>query len=110
MELFEKNARMTEQDIATLKAAFEQNDGLAVVLRKILYPELTADAPIHLNNDLMTNYPLGDDKDMALVKVLARQMLVQHVEGSLNVIRTLVGKKEESPEQILKRLQKDSSR
>lgn len=112
MNTFEKSARMTEQDIAVLKAMFEGREGAVEVVRKIFYPELTADNPIHLNRDMWAGLNLTNEMtpEQKVIAVEAHQKLVNHVEGSLQVIKTLVGKKEESPEQVLARLQKDSAK
>ncbi len=108
----DKNARMTEADIAVLKAMFEDREGAVEVIRKIFYPELTADAPIRLNQDMWSSCVLSPDMspEQKVVAVEAHQRLLQHVEGSLGVIKTLIGKKNETPEQVLARLQKDSSK
>ncbi len=111
MSTMDKNARMTEQDIAVLKAMFEDREGAVEVIRKIFYPELTADAPIRLNQDMMSQLNLVElSPEQQVVEVRAHQKLVQHVEGSLGVIKTLIGTKAETPEQVLARLQKDSAK
>jgi hypothetical protein len=112
MTTLEKNARMTEKDIAVLKAMFEDREGAVEVIRKIFYPELTADAPIRINQDMWSSCMLTPEMtpEQKVIAVEAHQKLLQHIEGSLGVIKTLVGKKDESPEQVLNRLQKDSAR
>lgn len=112
MSTMDKNARMTERDIAVLKAMFEDREGAVDVVRKIFYPELTADAPIRLNQDMWSSCLLSPDMtpEQKVIAVEAHQKLSQHVEGCLGVIKTLIGKKEESPEQVLARLQKDSAK
>ena len=107
----DKKARMTEADIAVLKAMFEDREGAVEAIRKIFYPELTADAPIQLNSDMWQQIPLTElSPEAAMIQVQAQQKLVRHVEGCLAVIRTLIGRKEESAEQVLARLQKDSAK
>lgn len=112
MTTLEKNARMTEKDIAVLKAMFEDREGAVEVIRKIFYPELTADAPIRLNQDMWSSCLLNADMtpEQKVIAVESHQKLLQHVEGCLGVIKTLVGKKEETAEQVLARLQKDSAK
>lgn len=103
--------RITTEDVAVLKAMFEDRPGSAQVIRKIFYPELTADNPLFLNEDMMTKLSLDNlTPEQKIIEVEAHQKLVRHVEGALSVIRTLIGKKEESAEQVLQRLQKDSAK
>lgn len=102
---------MTPEDIAVLKAMFEDREGAVEVLRKIFYPELAVNNPIHMNNDFFTQLVISEmSPEEAVLAVTARQQLVRHVEGAFQVIKTLIGKKDETPEQILARLQKDSAR
>jgi pyruvate kinase len=104
-------SRMTEKDIEVLKAMFEDRDGAIDAVRKIFYPELSSGNPINLNNDFLTQLQISElSPEAALIAVTARQQLVRHVEGCFQVIKTLIGKKEESPEQILSRLKKDSAK
>ncbi len=111
MNISSTEPRMTAQDIAVLKAMFEEREGAIEALRKIFYPELSAGNPIHLNNDFLTQLQISEmSPEQALLAVTARQQLVRHIEGSFAVIKTLVGKKDESPEQVLARLQKDSAK
>ena len=102
---------MTPEDIAVLKAMFEDREGAVEVLRKIFYPELAANNPLALNNDLFTQLQIAEmSPEQALLAVTARQQLVRHVEGSFQVIKQLVGNKGESPEETLARLQKNSAK
>jgi pyruvate kinase len=111
MQITDTNARMTPEDIAVLKAMFEDREGAVEAIRKIFYPELTAANPISINNDFLTQLNISEmTPEQALLAVTARQQLVRHVEGCFQVIKTLIGKKSESPEQILARLQKDSAK
>lgn len=111
MSTMNKTARMTTEDIAVLKAMFEDREGAVEVIRKIFFPELTADNPLQLNQDMWSQVNLTElAPEQALIQVQAQQKLIRHVEGALAVIKTLVGKKEESAEQVLARLQKDSAK
>ena len=102
---------MTADDVAVLKAMFEDREGAVEVLRKIFYPELTADNPLQLNSDMYSQLQITEmTPEQALIAVTDRQQLVRHVEGSLQVIKLLVGEKGETPEQALNRLRKDSAK
>jgi hypothetical protein len=111
MTISDNKARMTEEDIAVLKAMFEDREGAVEVIRKIFYPELTADNPLQMNQDMWSQEPLTElAPEQALIQIQARQKLIKHVEGALSVIKVLVGEKNESPEQVLARLTKDSAK
>lgn len=111
MTISDNKSRMTEEDIAVLKAMFEDREGAVEVIRKIFYPELTADNPLQMNQDMWSQVPLTElGAEQALIQIQAQQKLVKHVEGGLSVIKVLVGEKNESPEQILERLTKDSAK
>lgn len=111
MIITDDKPRMTSTDIAVLKAMFEERDGAVEVIRKIFYPELTVDNPIQLNRDMFFDLQLdGMSPDQKVIAVEAHQKLVRHVEGCLAVIKQLIGKKNETPEQVLERLRKDSAK
>lgn len=111
MKITDTNARMTLEDVTLLKAMFAERDGAVEVIRKIFYPELTADAPLHGNKDMFFDLDLsGMSPDQKVIAVEARQMLIKHVEGSLSVIKALVGQSGETAEQTLARLKKDSAK
>jgi len=111
MTITDNKARMSPSDIAVLKAMFEEREGAVEVIRKIFYPELTADNPIHLNKDMYLDLDLSHmSPDQKVIAVEAHQKMVRHVEGCLAVIKTLLGEKNETPEQVLERLRKDSSK
>jgi hypothetical protein len=112
MKINDKSARMTPEDIAVLKSMFEEREGAVEVIRKIFYPELTKDSPIHANRDMWINsFSLeGLSKDDKLVMIEAHQKLIRHVEGGLAVIKALLGEKNETPEQVIERLQRDSTK
>jgi len=111
MQISSTETRMTPKDIEVLKAMFEDREGAIDAIRKIFYPELSSGNPINLNNDFLTQLQISElSPEAALLAVTARQQLVRHIEGSFQVIKTLIGKKDETPEQVLARLQKDSAK
>lgn len=111
MKITDTKARMTNEDVAVLKAMFEEREGAVEVIRKIFYPELTADAPLHANKDMFFDLNLeGMSAEQKVIAVEARQLLIKHVEGSLQVIKALVGNPGETPEQTMERLKKDSAK
>jgi hypothetical protein len=112
MKISDKNARMTPQDITVLKAMFEEREGAVEVIRKIFFPELTADNPIFANKDMWSNSLSLDglSPEQAVIEIKAHQKLINHVEGCLSIVKQLIGEKNETAEQVLERLQKNSSK
>ena len=112
MTINEQKPRLSDQDLAVLRAMFLDREGAIDVIRKIFFPELTADSPIKLNNDLWTTgFDLsGMTPEQKVIAVEARQMMVNQIEGGLQVIRLMVGTKEETVEQAVARVRKDSSK
>lgn len=106
-----KETRMNEADVARLKAMFADNEDNLKVLRKLFYPELCVENPLGMNFDLWSTTDLsGLSVEQAHVMIEARKMMINHVEGVLRMMQTLAGKKDESPEDTLKRLMKDSAK
>lgn len=106
-----KQSRLVASDIATLKGAFQDNDALIEVIRKVFYPQLTEDSPIRANFDLWTRLDLnGMMLEQKVIRIEAHQLMVNHIENALGNIITLIGKKDETPEQVLARLSKDSAK
>ena len=102
---------MTTDDIAKLKAMFAGNDDNLKVLRKVFYPEKEVANPIGVNFDLWSKLDLtGLSPEQAVTVVYANKMMVSHVETCLQMIKTLAGSTDETPEETLKRLTADSSK
>lgn len=106
-----KETRLNDEDFARIKSLFAENDENLKVLRKVFYPELDASNPIGMNFDLWTKLDLtGLSPEQALIRVQANQMMVAHVEACLSMLKTIAGKKDETPEETKSRLIKDSSK
>ena len=112
MKITDTDSRMTPEDVAVLKAMFEEREGAVEAIRKIFYPELTSDAPIFQNKGFLGQCKLTPEMtpEQKIIEIEAHQKLNHHIEGCLSVIKLLVGTKDETPEQIITRLQKDSSK
>lgn len=102
---------MTDADFAFINSMFAGNtDGLKT-LRKIFLYEVDVNDPIGMSRDMWTTLDLtGLSSDQLVLAVTARQMMIKHLEGALQVLATIAGEKKESPEETLKRLQKDSAK
>lgn len=103
--------RITDADLSMLKNTFADNDELLKLLRKIFLPEITADAPVGQNVDLWMTLKLEElTPEQAMVKIIARNTVIQHLESCLGQIKILAGQKTESVEETKKKLLKNSSK
>lgn len=105
------DTRMSDADFATAKAMFADNDEGLKFLRKIFYPEVGYDNPVGINFDLWSKLDLsGLQPEQKVIKVEAHQMLINHIEACLGIIKTIAGTKVETAEATRERLVKDSSK
>lgn len=103
--------RIKEEEIDMIKSAFKGNEKLLKVLRKIFLPEITADAPLGQNIDLWMTIPVGQlTEQQAIVNLLARNQLIQHVESQLLQLRILAETDAKTLEEARESLKKDSSK
>lgn len=103
--------RITDAELSWIKNTFAENDIGLKVFRKIFFPEVTVNAPLGQNVDLWMTLKLEEmSPEEALVNIKARNSVIQHVEGCLMQLKALAGLKEETVEQTLERLKKDSSK
>lgn len=106
-----KESRLTNEDMALIKALFAENDANLKLLRKIFYPEKDDMNPIGMNFDLWTKLDLtGLSNEQMVIVVKAYQMMVSHIESCLFMLKDLAGRKDETPEQTMKRLMQNSSK
>jgi len=105
------NRRLTDEDLAWLNATFAGNEQALKTLRKLFLYEVDPSDPIGISRDMWTTLDLKDlSHEDKLLSVAARQMLITHLEGALQVIKTVAGEKKETPEQMINRLSKDSAK
>lgn len=53
---------------------------------------------------------LNLEDDIVYINMLARNTILNHIESKLNELKILAGKKEETPEETIKKLRKDSAK
>ena len=103
--------RITPQERALLESVFKGNEELLRVLRKIFLPELDPYVPIGQNLDLWMTLPLEEmTPEAALINIKARNSVIAHLESCLRTIKILAESPDETPEEALQRLKKDSSK
>lgn len=109
----ENDTRITTEDIAVIKSMFADNDAALKVIRKIFAPTISATDPIGKTGDLWAPMFLDlvdKSPEQAVIEIKAHQKFVSYIEGGLRNLKLLAGKKEESAEDTLRRLQKDSAK
>ncbi len=106
-----KEMRLTNEDLATIKALYSDNVHALKVLRKVFLPEINPTAPIGQNFDLWMTMKIEDQTaEEALVNIKARNTLIQHVESCLMQLSLLAGQKEETVEETKARLAANSTK
>lgn len=103
--------RITDDELALIKATFANNEPLLKLMRKMFLPEIDPAAPIGQIIDLwMTLDTKEQSPEDVKISLLARNQLIQHVEGQLQQLKVLAGSPDETPEETKERLAKNSSK
>lgn len=103
--------RITEPEMALIKATFKENEPLLKLLRKIFLPEIDPNAPIGQVVDLwMTIPPAELTPEQAYINLKARNSIIAHVEQQLQQLSTLANQEVLSPIQLAEKNRKDSSK
>lgn len=103
--------RITPEEIDLLKSTFKGNEKLIKLLRKIFLPEVNPEAPLGQNIDLWMTVPIKElSPEEAMVNIIARNNLIQHVETQLLQLKILADTEAKTLEEIRENLKKDSSK
>ena len=97
--------RFSEEELGVIKGVFKNNPKLLKLLRKVFLPEYDPNAPLGQTVDLwMTVDIRGLTPDQALIRLLARNELITHVEQQLLQLNILAESKtaSDSAEEIMK--------
>lgn len=106
-----KQMRFSNEELGQIKALYGNNENALKLLRKVFLPELLPDAPIGQNIDLWMTFKVEDlNPEDALINLKARNTLISHLEQCLLQLSLLAGQKDESVEDTLSRLKKDSTK
>ncbi len=109
----DSDTRITTDDVAAIKSMFAGNDKNLKVIRKVFSPTISENDPIGKTSDLWSPMFLDlveKNAEQALIEIKAHQKFVSYVEGGLRNLKMLAGKPEESAEETLRRLTKDSAK
>lgn len=111
---YDADSYLSEDEIDLIRRTFKGNDKLIKVIRKILMPVLEdPDLPIEeMQGDLFltsidwATIPSAEVKSI----VTARELTAKFILGGLIKLKVIANVKEETPEQIKKRREKDSGK
>jgi hypothetical protein len=106
-----KEMRITDEELVTIKAMFADNLPGLKILRKIFLPEINANAPLGQNLDLWMTMKVEDQSPEAIITNLkARNTLISHVEQCLMQLNVLAGQKTETVDDTKARLAANSTK
>lgn len=106
-----KQMRFSTEELAQIKALYSNNEEALKLLRKVFLPEISPNAPLGQNIDLWMTFKVEDlSAEEALINLKARNTLISHLEACLLQLSLLAGAKDETPEQTLERLKKNSTK
>jgi len=106
-----RQMRISEIEIDLIKKTFRDNEKLLKLLRKIFLPELDPDVPLGQNIDLWMTVPIGQTStENAVINIMARNQLIQHVESQLIQLNILANTDAKSLAEVKERMSKDSAK
>jgi hypothetical protein len=106
-----KEMRITDEELATIKSMFADNLPGLKILRKIFLPEINANAPLGQNLDLWMTMKVEDqDPEAIITNLKARNTLISHVEQCLMQLNVLAGQKTETVDDTKARLAANSTK
>lgn len=106
-----KEMRITDEELQTIKSMFADNLPGLKLLRKMFLPEVNATAPLGQNFDLWMTMKVEDQTPEQIISnIKARNTLIQHVESVLMQLNSLAGQKTETVEETKARLAANSTK
>ncbi len=106
-----KQMRITDEELATIKSLFAENEAALKVMRKVFLPEIDYNAPLGQIVDMWMPVEIDEvSPEQALVNIKARKSLIVHVESCLMQLRNLAGSKVDSVEKTKEKLMKNSNK
>ena len=106
-----KEMRITDEELQTIKSMFADNLPGLKLLRKMFLPEVNATAPLGQNFDLWMTMKVEDQTPEQIISnIKARNTLIQHIESVLMQLNSLAGQKAETVEETKARLAANSTK
>lgn len=106
-----KQMRFTDPELSLIKNTYKDNTELLKLLRKVFLPEYDPTAPLGQQIDLWMTLDISSKTpEEAMHLILVRNALIGHVEFQLQQLQFLANQDDETPEEALSRLKKNSSK
>lgn len=106
-----ENMRITKPERRLIQNTFQGQEDLLRLMRKVFLPELDPSLPLGQNMDLWMTVKLeGLSLEEQLINLKARNALISHIDNCLITLKTLAESPEETPEQAVDRIKKDSAK
>lgn len=103
--------RITPMEKGILRNTFKGQEELLRLMRKMFLPELEPFVPLGQNIDLWMTVKIDDlPPEVAIINIKARNQLIQHLDQVLMSIKTLAESPDETPEEAIDRMKKDSTK
>lgn len=103
--------RITPTELGILKNTFKGQEELVRLMRKLFLPELDPFVPLGQNIDLWMTVKIDSmPPEEAIINIKARNALIQHLDQVLMSIKTLAETADETPEEAVERMKKDSTK
>lgn len=103
--------RFTQEEISLIKSTYGNNDELLKLLRKVFLPELNPELPLGQMIDLWMTIPVDQmTPEQALINLKARNTVIGHIEAQLMQLKILANEKDLTPEEVAKKIIKDSGK
>lgn len=106
-----KYKRLSDEELQWIKATFSGNEQGLITLRKILLQTGESDTPIGFYRDSWSGVDLkGLSNEDKLLAVASHQMQMGQLEAALYQVKNIAGEADETVEEMMKRLEKNSSK
>ena len=106
-----KFKRLSDEELQWIKATFSSNEQGLITLRKILLQTAESETPIGYYRDSWSGVDLkGLSSEQQVLAVGAHQIAMGNIEAALFQVKNIAGTEDESVEEMMKRLDKNSAK
>ncbi len=103
--------RITEKEMELIQRHFKDNDTLLLLMRKIFLPEIDPNAPVGQVIDLWMTVNIKDmTPEMAYQNIMARNMLISHVDQQLMTLKLIARMEKQTPEEAVAKVKANSTK
>lgn len=101
--------RFTQPELDLIKSTFKDNEKLLKLLRKVFLPEYDPQAPFGQTVDLWMTIDLSNlSPEEQIIRLIARNTIITHIEAQLMQLNTLAELKELTPQERAEKAMQDS--